>query len=46
MDGPLGEDTIAGGDLDPAAAAYEEKCEALADSLPEDWQGVWVMTTK
>ena len=33
-------------DLDPAAAAYEEKCEALADSLPEDWQGVWVMTTK
>ncbi len=30
---------------DPAAAAYTEKCEALMKSPPENWQGVWVMTT-
>jgi adenylate cyclase len=32
--------------LDPAAAAYEEKCSTLAGSSPENWQGVWVMTSK
>ncbi|MFH1992466.1 MAG: adenylate/guanylate cyclase domain-containing protein [Pseudomonadota bacterium] len=33
-------------DLDSAAAAYAEKCRFLAANRPEDWQGVWVMTSK
>ncbi len=32
--------------LDAAATAYAEKCRALADRQPENWQGVWVMTSK
>lgn len=31
---------------DPAAAAYAEKCSTLVGKLPENWQGVWVLTTK
>jgi adenylate cyclase len=33
-------------DADPPAAAYEEKCRIMAASPPENWQGVWVMTSK
>jgi adenylate cyclase len=33
-------------DLDPAAAAYMKKCRAILDSPPEEWDGVWVMTSK
>ncbi|MBW1693780.1 MAG: adenylate/guanylate cyclase domain-containing protein, partial [Deltaproteobacteria bacterium] len=33
-------------DVDPAAAAYMEKCLALIDTPPQEWQGVWVMTSK
>jgi len=34
-------------ELDPAAAAYLKKCEEFLPSpLPEDWRGVWVMTSK
>ena len=32
--------------LDPAAAAYENKCRSLRDSQPENWQGIWVMKMK
>jgi len=31
---------------DAAAAAYVNKCDALLESLPVDWGGVWVATTK
>ena len=33
-------------DRDPAAAAYQRKCRDLQANPPEDWQGVWVMTSK
>ncbi|MDM8523876.1 adenylate/guanylate cyclase domain-containing protein [Desulfococcaceae bacterium HSG8] len=33
-------------DADPPGAAYENKCQLLEGSPTEDWQGVWVMTTK
>ncbi|MBW1799112.1 MAG: adenylate/guanylate cyclase domain-containing protein [Deltaproteobacteria bacterium] len=33
-------------DQDPPSAAYAEKCGEYMDSIPEDWKGVWVMTTK
>ncbi|MDO8784680.1 MAG: adenylate/guanylate cyclase domain-containing protein [Syntrophales bacterium] len=33
-------------DRDPAAAAYYTKCRFFNDNPPEDWQGVWVVTTK
>lgn len=31
---------------DPAAASYEKKCAELIASPPENWAGVWVMSTK
>ncbi|MDD4356249.1 MAG: adenylate/guanylate cyclase domain-containing protein [Smithellaceae bacterium] len=31
---------------DPVAQIYVEKCGALLANPPEDWQGVWVVTTK
>lgn len=31
---------------DPPAAAYLKKCTELMRTPPENWQGVWVMTTK
>jgi adenylate cyclase len=33
-------------DRDPAAAAYAQKCQTYLMSPPENWKGVWVMTTK
>jgi len=33
-------------DVDPAAAAYMEKCLTLIDTPPQEWQGVWIMTSK
>ncbi len=33
-------------DIDSASAAYAEKCRAMTDRQPEDWQGVWMMTSK
>jgi len=33
-------------DVEPPAAAYVKKCTALIDSVPANWQGVWVLTTK
>jgi adenylate cyclase len=33
-------------DVDPAAAAYVEKCLAFINTPPPDWKGVWVMTGK
>ncbi|QTA79168.1 Nucleotide cyclase, CACHE domain-containing [Desulfonema limicola] len=32
--------------FDPAASAYILKCRELINSPPENWQGIWVMTTK
>ncbi|UCG79589.1 MAG: adenylate/guanylate cyclase domain-containing protein, partial [Desulfobacterales bacterium] len=32
--------------LDPAAAAYANKCQMLIGTQPENWLGVWVMTSK
>ena len=32
--------------LDPPASAYEKKCQMLMESPPENWQGIWVMTSK
>jgi adenylate cyclase len=32
--------------LDPAAAAYADKCQMMVESRPQDWQGVWVMMSK
>ena len=31
---------------DPAARSYLTKCRELINNPPEDWQGVWVITTK
>lgn len=31
---------------DPAARSYEAKCRDLTGNPPEDWEGVWVITTK
>ena len=31
---------------DPAAAAYRKKSQELNASPPENWEGVWVMSTK
>ncbi len=33
-------------DIDTAAAAYLAKCDLLVHERPENWQGVWVMTSK
>jgi adenylate cyclase len=33
-------------DRDPVAAAYAGKCRSLLDHPPEDWDGVWVVTSK
>jgi len=33
-------------DADSAAAAYAEKCRSLLAHPPEDWDGVWVVTSK
>ena len=33
-------------DSDPPAAAYLKKCDELMAAAPENWQGVWVMTSK
>lgn len=33
-------------DADPVARAYLTKCRKLIDQPPEEWQGVWVITTK
>lgn len=34
------------GELDPAAKSYQQKCAELLQKRPENWNGVWVMTTK
>jgi adenylate cyclase len=34
------------GDSDPAARSYHEKCLLFIANPPEDWKGVWVVTTK
>ena len=33
-------------DRDPVAAAYAMKCNSLLDHPPENWDGVWVVTSK
>jgi adenylate cyclase len=33
-------------EADPAARAYMNKCHELIDHPPEEWHGVWVITTK
>ena len=33
-------------EVDPAAAAYAQKCRSYIMSPPESWQGVWIITTK
>lgn len=33
-------------DVDPAAAAYVAKCRQFLGERPDNWQGVWVMTSK
>ena len=33
-------------DVDPAAASYMRKCRSLIDTPPQEWEGVWVMTSK
>ena len=33
-------------EADPAARAYRTKCRELIDHPPEEWHGVWVITTK
>lgn len=33
-------------DTDPPSAAYYKKCDELLATAPENWQGVWVMTSK
>jgi adenylate cyclase len=33
-------------DADPAALAYITKCRELIDHPPEEWHGIWVITTK
>ena len=32
--------------LDPPAAAYGNKCRAMIQAPPDNWQGVWVMESK
>lgn len=32
--------------LDPAAAAYANKCQMLIETQAQNWHGVWVMTSK
>jgi adenylate cyclase len=32
--------------LDPTAAAYADKCQMMVENQPQNWQGVWVMTSK
>jgi adenylate cyclase len=32
--------------LDPAAFAYADKCQTMGENQPQNWQGVWVMTSK
>ena len=32
--------------LDPPAAAYAAKCRMFIDSVPENWSGVWVLSSK
>ena len=32
--------------IDPPAACYAERCRDLLAHPPDDWQGVWVMTSK
>ena len=32
--------------LDPAAASYTEKCRHFLANPPNDWHGVWIMTSK
>jgi adenylate cyclase len=34
------------GDRDPVAVAYARKCRDLLAHPPEDWDGVWVVTSK
>jgi adenylate cyclase len=43
-----GAETIFSGlaDADPAARAYMTKCRELMNHPPEEWQGVWVITSK
>jgi adenylate cyclase len=46
-DFPAAETVFSGlADEDPAARAYMNKCRELIDHPPEEWQGVWVITTK
>jgi adenylate cyclase len=33
-------------ETDPVAASYAQKCKALIECLPQQWDGVWVMTDK
>jgi len=33
-------------DADPAARAYVSKCREMIAQPPDEWQGVWVITTK
>ncbi len=33
-------------DLDPTAAAYANKCQMMVENQPQNWRGVWVMTSK
>jgi adenylate cyclase len=33
-------------DRDPPAARYRIKCRELAAAPPEQWEGIWVMSTK
>ena len=33
-------------EADPSARAYRPKCRELIDHPPEEWHGVWVITTK
>ena len=33
-------------DTDPVARAYMSKCRSLIDQPPDEWKGVWVVTTK
>ena len=32
--------------LEAAARAYSDKCRQLIAAPPEDWRGVWIITTK
>jgi hypothetical protein len=43
-----GAETVFSGlaDADPAARAYMTKCRELINHPPEEWQSVWVITSK